>query len=574
MATKSFKYHISFNAKKANHIQFSFQLDVSDEEEICLSLPVWRPGRYEIANYAQYIKQFSVRDRQSNAIKYEKIGHSDWLVSCKKNTVIEVSYAFYSNRIDAGFSYADENQIYLNPVNCFFYVKNEDCSYQLNFKKKKSFALFSPLTSTGEFQLHSDSYDELFDSPTIFSSSAQRHSFKTGKYKINNVFQGVCEPNPEIIERDFKKFIDLQIESFGDLPVKEFSFLNQITSHRFYHGVEHKKNTVLAFGPGYLLDEKDGYENFLGLACHEFYHIWNVKHMRPDSLFPYDFSQENIHKIGWIIEGVTTYQGDVKLWQSEVFNDKTYFKLLAHQINRHLQNDGRYNQSVRESSVDLWLDGYGKGAPGKKVSIYTEGALVSFIFDILLLEKSKGEKSLDTVMKAIYQNFTKKGLPYSEKDFLKEIKNQGGNFVNRIFKNYIDKADSYEKELKKCLNKVGLVLLEKPISIERSYLGFHSAGSKYPSIHNVKENSPAQNAGLVEGMQVLMINNIEINKNLENWLTYFYGREINLTCVLNGKVSEHKIEYSKEVLEFKVSVRPKAKMSKEEKFLFTKWRKH
>ncbi len=569
-----FNYTVSFKAKKPNHILFEFDLNVGELGVFNLSLPVWRPGRYEKANYAKFIKDFSVLNAKGSKVKYQKINSSEWQIQCKTEKKIRVSYSFYTDRIDAGFSYADKNQIYLNPVNCFFYLKNEKCEYEISFKGAKSFNLYSPLKSIGVSKVHAESYDELFDSPTVFSNNAKIQEFKVGKYNIVNVFQGICEPNTAKIERDFSKFIDLQIREFGDLPVKEFTFLNQITSHRFYHGVEHKKNTVLAFGPGYLLDEKNGYDNFLGLACHEFYHIWNVKHLRPKSLLPYDFSDENPHSIGFVIEGVTTYQGDIKLWQSKVFNDLEYFKLLSDLLSRHLNNPGRFNQSVRESSIDLWLDGYEKGIPGKKVSIYNEGALISFILDVLLLEKTRGKYSLDTVMKEMYESFAKKGKGYTQDDYFEIIKKQGGNFISKIYSQLIDSASSYEPQLKKCLDKLGLDLIKKPISIGRSYLGISLGGAKNNNITEVLSGSPAEEAGLVKGMTILSINDLEISNNLENWLGYFFGQEVKLLCAIKGDISAHKMNFSKESLAHKISLKQKVKRNKDQEKLFRWWRKY
>ena len=568
-----FKYTVSIDRKRPNHIKFKAQVNTENRDHIDLYLPKWRPGRYEIANYAQYIKNLEISSGKDDII-YEKIESSIWRIHCSQQKSISLSYSFYSNRIDAGFSYADENQIYLNPVNCFFYVEKEQCDYEITFKGSINHQLYAPLKKLKENRVISNGYDELFDSPMIYSNNAYEHSFKVKGYKINNVFQGECEPNIAKIEKDFSKFIDLQIECFGKLPVKEFSFLNQITSHRFYHGVEHCKNTVLAFGPGYLLDEQKGYENFLGLACHEFYHIWNVKHLRPRSLFPYDFSRENTHHIGYIIEGVTTYQGDLKLWQSKVFDDRTYFKLLAQQMSRHLNNPGRFNQSVRESSVDLWLDGYQKGVQGKKVSIYTEGALIAFIVDVLLLEQSKGYNSLDTVMKRMFEEFALKNKAYSEEDYSKMIVELGGRFYRKLFDELISKPNSYEDQLSKVLKKVGLQLIKKPKNIQSAYIGIETSNEAQPKITAVIQGSPAESAGMVEGMTIHSLNGMEISKNLDNWLTYFFQRDLNFIVSLNGNTKEIRCQFSEEALAFTIGIEYLDKPTKKQQELFKSWRKH
>ena len=158
------------------------------------------------------------------------------------------------------------------------------------------------------------------------------------------------------------------------------------------------------------------------------------------------------------------------------------------------------------------MDGYEKGIPGKKVSIYTEGALISFIIDVLLLEKTKGKQSLDTVMREMYETFAKKNKGYTETDYFDIIKKQGGSFIDRLYSQLIDSASSYEIQLKKCLDKLGLDLVQKPISIGRSYLGLSTTGNK-TTISDVLPNSPSEEAGLVKGMNIVAINKIEISNN-------------------------------------------------------------
>ena len=542
-------------------------------EDPVISIPVWRPGRYEIANYSQFIKDFKVKNRNGQQIKYEKVSHSDWKIN-SEGQEFWIEYSFYSDRIDAGFSYVDDNQVYLNPVNCFFYVKEESCSYEIQFDLPGDYIIYSPLKKKSKHILKSSSFDELFDSPTLASNNARVSIFKARNYTIRNVFQGIVNPNMKKLEGDFKKFINLQIKCFGDLPEKEFTFLNQITSHKFFHGVEHKKNTVLAFGPGYFLNQEKGYQRFLGLACHEFYHIWNVKHLRPAEMHPYDFSKENFHAVGYIIEGVTTYQGDIKLWQSRVIDNETYFELLSGEITKHLNNAGRNNQSVRESSIDLWVDGYGPGIPGKKVSIYTEGCLLAFLTDVLLLEKTKGVHGLDNVMKSLYEEFAKRGRGYDEKDYAKSVKELGGAFFSSLYNRLINQANSYESDIKKALGKVGLTMIKEPIDFVYSFLGVRVDDSKHPKILSILAGSPAEEAGLSIGYRIRSLNNINLDGNLNEWLQYFKDERFELGTTFKGNSKTFSIQLNKGLQYVKVKIQPKKKVSPNEKKLFRMWRKY
>src|SRR5690554_595889 len=131
-------------------------------------------------------------------------------------------------------------------------------------------------------------------------------------------------------------------------------------------------------------------------------------------MVPYDFKQENYSELGYIAEGVTTYMGDLMLYKAGVFNTEQYFLEMNNQIQRHMDNFGRFNYSVAASSFDTWLDGYVAGAPGRKVSIYTEGCLLSFMIDVLILKNTSNQHGLDDVMRNLYHDFGAKGIGRSE----------------------------------------------------------------------------------------------------------------------------------------------------------------
>src|SRR5690606_8262001 len=119
-------------------------------------------------------------------------------------------------------------------------------------------------------------------------------------------------------------------------------------------------------------------------------------------------------RLGYVYEGITTYYGDYMLLRSGVLSHEDYLRQFNSDLQKHFENEGRYNYSVAESSYDNWLDGYTSGIPGRKVSIYTEGMLTAFMLDMEIRSATKNKKSLDTVMKSLYVDFYKKGKAYSE----------------------------------------------------------------------------------------------------------------------------------------------------------------
>ena len=306
-------------------------------------------------------------------------------------------------------------------------------------------------------------FHELVDSPLIASNSLQHHSYIESGVKFHLWFQGECKPNWELLETDFKKFSKVQIEAFGDFPTNEYHFLFQILTHKAFHGVEHYNSTVILLGPSYDLMKTEGwYEELLAVSCHELYHAWNVKQIRPIDMSPYDYSKENYTELGYINEGVTTYFGDKHLLTSGVFNWKQYAKTFNQLLSRHFTNFGTNNYSVAQSSFDTWLDGYIKGAPGRKGSIYTEGALVAFMTDVFILKNTNNKKSLDDVMKILYQDFAKKGKGVSDLDYKHTIEQVTGASYDEIYDNFLHGTTDYTTQLTESLNYIGCDLQVGP----------------------------------------------------------------------------------------------------------------
>ncbi|MFT4662546.1 MAG: putative metalloprotease with PDZ domain [Patiriisocius sp.] len=539
------KYKISVKNPAQHFIQFEMSIDVKDQNELLIQLPVWRPGRYELGNFAKNVKGFGVTDQGGKKLKYEKTAHSSWLISCKNASLIIVHYQYFANELNAGSTYLNEDQLYINPVNCFFYVPEMvPHKYELQFELPKKYKIASTLKKIGAHGLKSKDHFELFDSPLIASDNWQRKTYVVDKINFHVMFQGVCKPDWKRILADFEQFTRKQIQCFGSFPVNEYWFYVQTPSYRKYHGVEHEKSTVIALGPGYDLMTDKVYNDLLGVCSHELYHTWNVKNIKPIEFTPFDFSKENYNRIGFVIEGVTTYMGDKMLWKSGVKNDDWFRNEMSTQFQRHMWNEGRFNHSVKDSSYDTWLDGYVAGIPGRKVSIYTEGALLALILDIEIQDKTKGKKSLDSVMKVLYKKFGSAEIGYREKDFWDISERVYGGSLSSFYNNFHNNAVSYEKRLKAALKKLNWKVVEDNSMITRACYGLIVDDKS--NIQKVHSMSDASSKGIAEGDKIIAINDHVVNGNLTNWIT-FYNDENKITLLLesSGKLKKVILKKSK-----------------------------
>ena len=532
-------YTISYNNPHRHFVDFELSTSTNGKDKMQFQLSAWRPGRYELANFAQNIQKWGAFDENKNQLSFKKITKDLWELETINTMRITIVYSFYANQLDAGSCYLDEHQLYLNPVHCMFYIvgRIED-EYQLNMEIPTNYKIASSMKRDGNI-LSVKGYDLLSESPIICSKSLQHESYDVNGITFYLWFQGKCKPDWNKLKKDFIAFTESQIKHFGGFPVDEYHYLFQITPYRSYHGVEHTKNTVLLLGPGNEIMEKR-YEDLLGVCSHELYHTWNIKAIRPIEMQPYDYTKENYFRTGFVAEGVTTYMGDLMLYNSGVFNWEEFAKTQNQNLERHLTNYGRYNLSVADSGFDNWLDGYKLGAPDRKTSIYPDAALCMLMIDLEIIRKSDGVNSLHSVMKELYENFALKKKGYSEDDFRNICVKFGGLRIVEIFENHIYGTEDYIHTLRKALDVVGLELQERNNpNLSAQYFGFIAIKEDGKIvIKKVEPNSVTDINGIAPEDEIIKINGQEINGKISDILK---GCKDDVTFIIKKKFSEKAI---------------------------------
>ncbi len=514
------KYIFSYTNPHRHYVDIEFHIDNHHFSSIVLQLPSWRPGRYELGDFAKKIQYFRVHDINGKLLKFKKTGKDTWLVFTPDVSKLVVLYNYYSNDLNAGSTYLDEKQLYVNPVNCCLYIPNridEHCAVEI--KTPDDYKIACALGKT--FQLSAKNFHHLAESPWIASPSLQYQSYNVHGVEFYVWFQGDCLPDWDRLIKDFKAFTKAQMNDFESFPGNEYHFINQIVPYKAYHGVEHSASTIIYLGPGAELMSKKLYASFLGVSSHELYHTWNIKQIRPSELLPYDYSKENYSRMGYLYEGVTTYLGDLYLIRSKVFSISEFYKTQEENLNRHFHNSGRFNMSVAESSFDTWLDGYQMGVPNRKVSIYNEGALCAFMLDIVILNQSHGRYSLRDVMDRLYVDYALAGKGISEEDYIKELVNMGGRKAHDIVSNYIYGTKDYLPGLETAFSFLGLRMdIQENTNFFASKLGLKGTQLKEGLlINHVFPNSISDKKKITEGDLILKINgeapNNEVLKSIK-----------------------------------------------------------
>ncbi len=541
--------HYTFYQKNpaSHYIYIDMLVNDLQEDIVQLQLPAWRPGRYELGNFAKNIKRLDVWNEKGETLPYQKLSKDLWEVQCLGHKNIKITYSYYAAELNAGACFADEHQMYVNPVHtCLCVIGRENESHQIQLNIPSDYKIASSLKQQNQLLL-ADNFEDLVDSPFMASPSLQSDFYEVNNIKFYLHFIGECQPDWEKFKRDFSAFTTYQIKFWGDFPYDEFHFLFQVLPVKFYHGVEHKKSTVIAIGPGYQLNHGETYESVLGVSCHELFHVWNIKTIRPLEMMPYNYTKENYARTGYVYEGFTTYYGDKLLLSSTVFNEQEYFLTLNERLQKHFHNYGRYNLSVAHSSWDTWLDGYVPGAPYRKTNIYDEGNLIALILDAKILKATQNKKSLKDVCQLLYTRYGKTAKGYSENDIMAIVNEVLGTNVDDFFKQYVYAAADYEVPLHEAFEYLGLSLIKNPSAhINENLYGFKIIDTNgVAKISLVAPYSPAWKAGLFQGDDIIAVNGHMIRNNLQHWLNYYQQAE-SIELTVNKAELLHRIQLKKD----------------------------
>jgi len=475
-------YQIEFDDYRQHLIHVTLRF-VADPTQV-LSLPTWIPGSYLIREFSKHIESVRAYDEEGRLLEIQKFEKNKWRLFNTDHELITVEYDVYAYDLSVRGAYVDQNRLYVNPAcACLGLEGQEDKAVEVELflpDELKHFQLATGMASKslvkGRFTLKAKNYAELIDAPFELAEQT-RFGFEANGIPHEFVVSGKHAMNAARMQQDIEKICATEISMFGSAPFLNYTFMTMATANS-YGGLEHPNSTSL-ISPREDLpkanepeEPSEDYQRFLGLCSHEYFHSWLVKFIRPENFVNYDLNKEGYTSLLWIFEGFTSYYDDLILLRSGVISQASYIKLLKTQIDRYLQNPGRFVQSVSESSFDAWVKFYrqDENSNNAGTSYYNKGCLVALCLDLGL--RLRGS-SLDALMHKLYENALK-GIQVHERTIV-ELCNEltGDNWIEQI-NHLINTTDelpldqlfpefglSYSLKNDKSL-PLGLKLVEKP----------------------------------------------------------------------------------------------------------------
>jgi len=503
-------------------------------------MPVWTPGSYLIREFERHVQDFAATDGAGQPLKWEKINKNTWRVSTNGAREWHATYRVYANELSVRTSELNSDHAFWNNANLLMYLDGF-------LKSPSTVRVLAPdvwKVATGlpgvpgqRNTFRAENFDVLYDSPFEVSN------FKSLLFNVKGVphrivIDGEGNYDPERMRRDVQKIVETQVQLMGgEVPYRDYTFILHLRSNAG-GGLEHLNSAALGYprfgfkivegdratssAPNTTTQPERDYRGFLSLVSHEFFHLWNVKRIRPDALGPFDYTQENYTKLLWVAEGLTDYYADVVLRRAGLITEKEFLSATARAIQNLQNTPGRKVQSVEESSFDSWIKYYrqDENSINSQVSYYDKGAILGLLLDLEIRKRSNGRKSLDDVMRYLYTEFFKKVRNYTPADFQRASEMMAGASLQEFFAKFVRGTE--ELDYNAALAAAGLRLEtgiapddDKPL--EKTLLGadVEEDGARL-LVRRVYAGSPAYDQGLNTGDQIVALDNMRVTKDFLN----------------------------------------------------------
>lgn len=434
-------YNVSFPEAQAHYADIEMKISGLKQDELELKMPVWTPGSYLVREFARNIESLSA-SANGKPLEAKKIRKNIWQLHTAGIGTVVVKYRVYAFEISVRTSFIDASHAFLSSPDIFIYPGNMlHAPATIHIKPNNGWDKVSTSlekVNGDDFTRYSPDFDILFDSP-IEVGNQDIFTFDADGVHYEVCMQGGGSYDKERLKKDLAKIVAEEVAIFGENPNKHYTVIvhNALKSGG---GLEHLSSTTLgASRDAYLSDR--GYQNFLSLAAHEHFHLWNVKRLRPIVLGPFDYDNENYTTNLWIAEGFTAYYQDIIVRRTQLYTPENYLGVLAEDINLLENSEGAKVQTLAESSYDAWIKAYrpNENSANSTISYYTKGSVIALLLDLEIIQDSKGQYSLDDVMKYMYNEYYKtKKRGYTDAEFKAGLEKFAGKNLDDFYAKYIN----------------------------------------------------------------------------------------------------------------------------------------
>ncbi len=521
-------FEVSFVEPQAHYAEIEMNISgISDKNYVDVKMPVWTPGSYLVREFSKSVEGFGAQIA-GKSVKSEKVSKNTWRIYHNKSNSVKINYRVYAFEISVRTAFIDASHAFLSSASIFMYPAghlNAPSTVKINFWgnwNKVSTGLERVAGQANTF--YAKDFDILFDSPIEVGTQ------DTFEFTASGVVHEVAMVNggnydKEKLKVDMAKIVEEGTKIFGVNPNKHYTFI----VHNYNQGsggLEHLNSTVLgATRNGYTNPAR--YKGFLDLVAHEYFHLWNVKRMRPVALGPFDYENENYTTNLWVSEGFTSYYENKLMLRAGHVAMTDFVNALTGAVGSVMNTPGAKVNSAAESSFDAWINGAYRPNENSRntfVSYYAKGEVVGMLMDIEIAHATKGAKSLDDVMKAMYEKNMKEGRGYTDAEFKAMVEKVAGVSFTDFWNKYVTGTHPIEFEkyfgmagIKTIDNKAGQSIPTLGVVTGRGAAGFGAAAGAAPrvTVSGVTRGSAAWVGGINVNDEIISIDGVNPESNLD-----------------------------------------------------------
>lgn len=555
----SINYRLGMSRPQSHLFEVTMEVELAGKSSsgfVEFQMPRWSPGRYAVFDFSKNVQEFQARGAPCPASQRCELsnlsaGRTDdqtWRVETGGAQTLVISYKVFADDLSGTFSQLDERHANFNGGSIFMYlVGHKQAAVSLTIDPPRNWRIINGRMERMDQRVWQfPNYDILIDTPTEIAPDWTMEEFKVdGKtYRVVvHSFGDEGGKRPQLV-RDIEKIVRAETRMWGPPDFESYTFLIHFAADdRSGDGMEHLTSTQI-IEPG-ALAEDDAYEGAIATAAHEFFHVWNVKRLRPVELGPWDFTRPLSTRSLWIAEGITNYYGHMMLHRAGIWTEEQILNNLGETIGQIENAPGSRWMSPEESSLvaplqDRSVHAQRVDLANTSVSYYPKGETIGIVLDLLIRGRTRGAKSLDDVMREMYKRFYLesenstyylRGRGYTGEDFERVAAEVAGFDLKEFFDRYVRRAETPPYD--EALGFVGLRLAREHMS-EPYTAGISVEGGEggAVTVRSVRHNSPAENAGLSQGDVLLTIGGEKVTG--ENWLAvlnrYKQGQRIPVTA--------------------------------------------
>ncbi len=463
-----------------------------------LQLPVWN-ATYQVRDFAQYVNWLRARTPGGRALDMRLLDKSRWHISGAKGGAF-VDYEIYADSAGPFGAQVNPHHAFLNLAEVLIYpVDDRSHKDVVSFEIPKEWHIATPLPGP---TFEAENYDRLVDSPVEMGDFKEADFDEAGGHFRVIVDADPADYDMQNIVGQLHKIVAAETSWMNDRPFDNYMFLYHFPRGPAGGGMEHAYSTAIELNAGMLKDLPDG---LAVVTAHEFFHLWNVKRIRPQTLQPVDYTKENYTRALWFSEGVTSTVEGIAELRAGLIDEKLYLHRLGEQITELEGRPAHLTQSAEESSLDAWLEGdnyYRR--PERSISYYNKGELLGIMLDLAVRQATSGQASLREVLQWMNDNYAKKGRYFDDSKGVREAAEAVSHAdLSEFFAKYV--AGTEEIPWDDFLRSVGLrvetassTLADTGFFASRNFEGPITVGALTP-------NSEAARAGLQVGDVILEV---------------------------------------------------------------------